>query len=433
MPKVIPLEDQAPKTRKQLVIQPRSSQEFKYRNFPQANGETSSSSVSGGVILTVISPETKSLVDIEADHLVIWTRGDFKQTLNGLRSTSTDNSSDDENNKTPEEFYLSGNVELRQQSPKETRLLRADELYYHTGKNLALALNAVIEVKQTTLLEPLIVKTPKVVLPNASRTELGPTDANASKLPYDPGLKITFTDSSITEVTVPKKTIFGYPVNDPKTGLPEQEVQRIFEGRNFVLRLGGIPIFYLPYLAADINDPLGPLNNFSFNYNKIFGYQFFTTFDAYELFGIRRPQGTRWVMDIDVMTARGPALGSDFSWNTKDFLGIPNKTTGELKFYGIHDSGQDVLGGGRGTQQFTDFNPLDPWNQSHPDFRGRFLGQVNMQEMPLGFSLVGKISLPLGSELFGAVLLPGIPARFEPGNVSLRQVATGQPGRGGPG
>ena len=171
-------------------------------------------------------------MDIEADRLVFWTRSDFQQAINGLRTTAADGATEDESNKTPEEFYLSGNVELRNQTPKESRLIRADEVYYHTGKNLALALNAVIELKQPTLPEPVITKTKMLIQQNIHVTKVEGPQTNASKLPYDPGLEVSFTTSTITERTVPKTTLFGYPVNDPKTGLPEQDVQRIFEGRN---------------------------------------------------------------------------------------------------------------------------------------------------------------------------------------------------------
>src|SRR5205823_726863 len=158
----------------------------------------------------------------------------------------------------------------------ESRTIRADEVYYHTGRNVAIALNADMEIKEVGVPEPVHIRTPELNQLNAKLFEVGATEINASKLPYDAGLKVTFTSCTIEEITVPKQTIFGVPYTDPKTGLPEQDNQRIFQGRNMILYLGGVPIFYLPYLAGNVNDPLGPIDNLSFNYNKIFGFQLFT-------------------------------------------------------------------------------------------------------------------------------------------------------------
>ncbi len=109
---------------------------------------------------------------------------------------------------------------------------------------------------------------------------------------------------------------------------------------------------------------------------------------------MQRVPGTRWRLYADVMTARGPALGTDFAYSITDMFGIPNKTNGDFKLYGIHDTGNDQLGGGRGEGQYTSFVPqLDFWNTPHPEWRGRLLGQLNMQELPMGLSVQSQVSL----------------------------------------
>src|SRR5262249_7268602 len=146
---------------------------------------------------------------------------------------------------------------------------------------------------------------------NAKLFEVGRSDVNASKLPYDPGLSVGVSHATLEEKDVLKRTIFGVQFIDRNTGLPEHEVERLFRGRNVVVRVENIPIFYLPYVQGDANDPLGPLQNVSFNYNKIFGFQTFTTWNLYNLIGIDPIPNTRWRLNADYMTERGPALGTD--------------------------------------------------------------------------------------------------------------------------
>ena len=58
--------------------------------------------------------------------------------------------------------------------------------------------------------------------------------------------------------------------------------------------LEGLPVFYFPYLAGDVQDPLGPLDAITFNANRIFGFQVYSTWDVFDLLGLYRPPGQRW-------------------------------------------------------------------------------------------------------------------------------------------
>src|SRR5262249_11544209 len=53
----------------------------------------------------------------------------------------------------------------------------------------------------------------------------------------------------------------------------------------------------------------------------------------------------------------------------------PAKYAGQVKAYGLHDNGSDLLGAYR-----DDF--------PHPEWRGRFLWRQSLYDMPLGFSLL---------------------------------------------
>ena len=76
------------------------------------------------------------MIDIEADNALIWSRqGITQQMMDNLRRPEGQTSRD-------LEFYLSGNVEIRQQNVKDARILRADEIYYDVNRNAAIALHA---------------------------------------------------------------------------------------------------------------------------------------------------------------------------------------------------------------------------------------------------------------------------------------------------
>src|SRR5207247_7346881 len=53
------------------------------------------------------------------------------------------------------EFYLAGNVEIREQDGKNVRTLRADEVYYDINRHVAIAVSADLQFKQPGVMEPI--------------------------------------------------------------------------------------------------------------------------------------------------------------------------------------------------------------------------------------------------------------------------------------
>ena len=104
-PPPLPPEDPGP----QITIRPRTALGIQVRNFQQPNGENAVV-ITSGVIITVV--DLKGVLDVEADRAVVWTRGDLQQLFKpdqpeangGIKGQRT------------WEFYLAGNVELRQES-----------------------------------------------------------------------------------------------------------------------------------------------------------------------------------------------------------------------------------------------------------------------------------------------------------------------------
>ena len=71
--------------------------------------------------------------------------------------------------------------------------------------------------------------------------------------------------------------------------------------------LAGIPVFYLPYVQGDVHDPLGPLENLMFNFNRIFGFSTYITWDVYDLLALTPTPDTRWRLANRGPARRGPS------------------------------------------------------------------------------------------------------------------------------
>jgi hypothetical protein len=202
----------------------------------------------------------------------------------------------------------------------------------------------------------------------------------SSRLPSDPGLKVYVADTTVEESKVPKRSVFG-PVFNRQTGVQQTQEQRLFDSKDVFVEINDIPVLYLPFLRGDANDPLGPLDSVSFGYNNIFGARIATTWNVYDILGIDPLPGTKWRLDVDYLSLRGPALGTNFDYSGKSFLGLPARVEGLVKAYGIVDSGTDILGGGRGPEDH------------HPEGRGRLLWRENVQDLPEGFTLQTQLSV----------------------------------------
>ena len=367
---------------RQYSVSPRGSSGFNIRMEPLANGEQAVI-VSGGVIMNVKDVAGIGLVDIEADRLVIWTKGANPQEIIGNLKKQTNQSGKEL------ELYLSGHVEVRQQDPAkpgnkkgsdagEVRIIRADEVYYDIGRNTAVALNGELEFYQPKLTDPLFVRAKEIQQLAANQYKVVKAEVFSSKMPADPGLKIYVAEATIEERTIPKFSIFGKRFVDRNTEQELDQKESYVRAKNMFIELENFPIFYLPYLQGDGRDPLGPIEGVNLGFNNIFGGQFGLTLNAFDLLGIQPYENTRWRFDIDYLTKRGPGLGSDFDYLAPDFFGIPGKVNGLAKVYGIIDNGADNLGGGRTV------------GEPHPEYRGRILWRQGIADMSNGFTFLGQ-------------------------------------------
>ena len=344
---------------------------------------------SGGVAIIVHAPPTTpggklTTLDIEADRIVIWTRGDANQLLTDMKGPQGTDSE-------AHEIYMSGHVELRTRTAKEVETLRADEVYYDVRRGVAVARKADLEILSAKASRPLRVWTEELIQVNPKLYKATGMKLHSSILPSDPGLVIDVSYATIEEHQYDRSWLFGmFPAYD-KDGRRSVETERIFTGRNMVTRLEGVPIFYFPYLKDNIEDPLGPLDDISLGFDNILGFQIKSTWDMYDLLHLPHFNGTRWRLMLDYLTERGPALGTEFDFSGKDLFGTKARYSGSAKLYGIWDRGQDVLGGDRGNfVAWPDTKTM--WPITHPTFRGQAFGNVNIQNLPDGFSVLAQVA-----------------------------------------
>jgi len=393
---------------RQYSISPRSAAGFEVKSVSLGDNEQATI-VTGGVILNIRNIPGIGLLDIEADKLVVFSKGNNSQIINNMRQPEGQTA----NNNL--EFYLAGNVEIRSETlinkqqnanptatqtlnltsnqianagvlsqtvMKESRILRAAEVYLDVNRNVAVALKTQLEIKQPKLPDPVFINAEKLLQTSETTRELIHAEIFSSKLPSDPGLKIYVSEAILEDKEVPQRGFLGYgpEVVDRKTGQPIMRKESIITGKDTYYELQDVPFFYLPYFSADARDPLGPVNDFDFGWNRVFGVQLGFSVNMFDTLGIQRPVGTRWIATLDYLTSRGPGLGTTFNYGGMKLYGTDIKYDGLVKGYTIYDMGTDILGGGR-------VSNFVPDNE-----RGRALWRQQYWDIPGGFTVQTQLS-----------------------------------------
>jgi hypothetical protein len=367
-----------PSPARQYTVVPRNPAGFQSQVQTDARTGEKAVIATGGFLLTVRSVDeqgrTYDMLDIEADRLVLWTRGDPQQLFSTLRTAEGTQTNREL------EFYLSGNVEIRSRSATQERTLRAQEVYYDVGNNVAVAVGADVELRQPGFPDPVHFRASEIEMLSPTQYRALQGEFFSSRLPSDPGLKVVFTHATLEERRLPRRGLFSGVVTDPRTGQPATVPESWVVAEDVFLRVEDVPVFYLPVVSGDARDPLGPVESIHLGANRIFGAQIGVGLDVYDLLGLDRIPGTRWRADVDYLSERGPALGTTYDFAGDDIFATRARYSGQIKLWGLHDTGTDILGGGRG--EFED----------HPDWRGRATARINVQELPAGFSVQGQIS-----------------------------------------
>jgi hypothetical protein len=357
-----------------ITVSPRTGAPFQTQTFPLPSGEQAIV-VTGGVILVVRNLEKIGIVDIEADRLVFWTRGNVQDMFNKMKEKDSAGHASREL-----EFYLDGNVEIRETTPPSKNkpgqaiTMRADQVYYDVGRNVAVAVRADLEYRQPRLPVPGHLKADELLQLSPNQFKAIRAETFASVLPADPGFRVVVAQATLEHKEVPKKSVFGRQVLDRNTGEPLTEDQLLFHGKSVFFKYDDVPFFFLPRVQGDAADPFGPLESIHVGYNRIFGAQLGVGLNMYDLIGVDPAPGTRWRLLLDYLSDRGPALGTRYEYAGQDLFNVPSRHEGLVNIWGIYDTGNDILGGVRN-------------NVPHTPYRARATWQQQWWNLPEGFSV----------------------------------------------
>lgn len=323
----------------------------------------------GGLVINVEAPgdgpSGVRRVELAADNVVMWVSGvksafSLNDPLTVAAPKPDDGKPDEEKKRVKVLFYLSGSVVIRTQSGQSgvggmtEQVFRAAEVFYDVDNSRAVAVRADLETKFARGLDSIHVRAAEIE--QLGRHELRAFNAvsSSSKRPADPSLTFNNRSITLTEELAERRNIFGRPYRDLRTGETEVSVERRLVGEGNTTRILGVPVWYSRQSTINLDDPTGPLNTLGFRSDRVFGVQVYSTFDAYDLLGVRAPAGNQWLLYGDYLSLRGPGLGTDYYYSNT--FGPSYKNVGVVSAYGLYDNARaDQIGGFRGTE------PVNPY------------------------------------------------------------------------
>jgi hypothetical protein len=315
---------------------PRSSIPLAVRWFPSPSGGEWIAVVTSGVNLVIDGVDPAGPLDISADRLVIWTRGGGQPDLNGGAAQSAD---------TPLELYMEGNVVFRQGQ----RVVEAANMFYDVPRSSGVITGATVLSPVDNYAGLVRLRADVIRQVDRSRFVAQQTGLTSSRLGV-PTWEFRSRELEYTDEQVPLPGPYGQPLVDPATGEPAVEHQQFITSRGNTVTLGGVPVLWWPVLATNARKPTFYINNAQVKNDQIFGTQLLTSWDAFQVFGWRRPpDGVDWDFDVDYLSLRGPGGGTSLLYNRPEFLGLGTPANGILDAWFIGDVGLDNLGLNRRT------------------------------------------------------------------------------------
>lgn len=314
----------------------------------------------GGVTMQYQDPATRQTMDLEAERAVIFLKGDSQSST----PSSQINASDIEG------IYLEGGVF----AGNADWSVRSPKIYIDLVNDKMLMLDAVFWTVDQRTSMPLYLRADSV-----RQTSLGEFEAKKARISnsafFEPDLSVGV---STLKVSVREEEYrrggllglvgsvsqgFGTETDQPTVEPGTDLVRRVYiDGKNITLRLGSVPVFWLPRVKGD-SDAF-PLKEVRIGDSNRSGLALRTRWDAYSLFGIDPIPNTKASLQIDYYGERGTALGLSGNWNT-------NNHRGSLYSYLLpNDNGTDITSAGREIardgQTRGIISASDIWNLDNP-------------------------------------------------------------------
>ena len=290
--------------------------------------------VSNGVNVVVQGLSSDSLpqtlgplgdIDIEADRVVVW-GVDTSGGLNGATQQSG----------APLEIYMEGNIVFRQGD----RTVFADRMFYDVRRQIGTIINAELltSVPQAGNYQyPGLVRLRATAIRQLDQAHFQAQQGmfTTSRL-EEPSYALEAEDITFEDIQ--------QPLVDPITGAPIPGRRRMARSSNNYLYLGGVPVLYWPTLATDLEKPTYYVNNLRIRNDSIFGFQTLFDLDAFQVFGMDRPDGVKWDLSLDYLSKRGFGYGTGVEYGTDHFFALEGPTSGRMDAWAISDRGNDNLG-----------------------------------------------------------------------------------------
>jgi hypothetical protein len=314
---------------------PRSSVPLDLKWYPSPGGDGWIGVITSGVNLVIdgvaVANQTVGTLDISTDRLVIWTRGSAQPDLTG--GTSQDG-------QVPLELYMEGNVIFRQGQ----RVVEAASMFYDVQGERGVITGGTVLTPVANYAGAARLRADFIRQIDGSRFVASRTGATTSRMGV-PSWEIRSREMEFTDVQAPVPGPFGQPDIDMATGEPRIEHDQMITSRGNTVTIGGLPVLWWPVLATNAKKPTFYLNNAQVKNDRIFGTQLLTSWDAFQVFGWRRPpKGVDWDFDVDYLSLRGPGGGTSLLYNRPDFLGLGTPASGDLDAWFVGDVGIDNLG-----------------------------------------------------------------------------------------
>ncbi|MBI3464467.1 MAG: hypothetical protein HY000_15645, partial [Planctomycetes bacterium] len=372
-PTIAPAQPAQPPPARRIRMYPRSSVKYQAEVIRREGPPPEHVAiVTGGVNVLIEGVEGFGTIDVQTDRMVLWTRATDAPNVFGETQQSGD---------TPLEMYLEGNVVIRQGTGTTQRVIKADQVYYDVDDNRAEVVHGELKMFAPKLQGPVRMYAERFSQLAKDRFYAQQGWVSTSKL-GKPGYRIQSSDVYLedeSQLLIQPET--GLPEIDPITGEPMVGSRRRLTAVNNVFFVDEIPLFYWPTVSTSLDDANIALERFRVRQDRIFGTQVLTTWDMYDLLGLARPpENTRWRLELDYLSERGPAIGTDLDYRGTRLFGVDGPYRGILDTWWIADDGSDTLGNDR--------RNLDPEEST----RGRFLWR-HRHELPGDFTLLAELGL----------------------------------------
>jgi lipopolysaccharide export system protein LptA len=293
--------------------------------------------ITGGVNLLVDVPEQQpgtptalGTIDLSADRVVIW-----------MDATAMDNITSEvvQPQEMPLQIYLEGHIVVHQ----GRSVLHASQAFYDVREERALLLNS--EVRARIPGFPVKVRVRAQQLRQLGHDTFHAQQAFITTSEFaKPGYRLQVSDLFLEPRFNDPWTAGDGPQFDPETGEPVGESTLWATTLNNTFFIEDVPVFYFPYLSAPAEDPNIPIRNLQFHSDRIFGQAVYTTWDMFKLTGLDRPAGTRWDLNVNYLSYRGPQVGTSGLWNGNGRFGLDGPYRGQGFASFIYDRGNDNLG-----------------------------------------------------------------------------------------